>query len=489
MTDSEDDEPESEEQEDVDPYPLDGKFIDEADRQRLMQMSEIEREEKIALRLEEKQRLHDRRMISQMVKEQRGGDVDGVAKAAKRQHTVRGATKEKSRKLDELKAKRKAKDEKQRGSPKRDRSSSPMDMEISDDESEDGQITKYEQEEEKDRKLFSKPVPVDDQPVGMEDLEKCRITRDSLAKYCMAPWFQDYVQDAWVRYLIGQENGQPVYRICQITNLGADFVKPYRVNDKMANQVLELKHGKSVKLFHMDKVSNGPFIAKEFERLARTCSSEEVKLPTKRVLEKKVADMTRLVTQPITESDINAMLARKSQLSSSKSIGLTTMEKSRLTQARTLAQRRHDYAEVAEIDAKLVELGGVVQPQLRDDTIDLLAKVNERNRKANTEAVRKAEIAEAERKRRERKLAAAGGTGTLTPVDPSARLKIMPRLFNAATPTTRPGTPTLVPPKDTSRPVSPLPPPAAAPLIGSVTVKKSLEATIFDSIEIDLGDF
>jgi len=69
-----------------------------------------------------------------------------------------------------------------------------MDMEISDDESEDGQITKYEQEEEKDRKMFSKPVSVDDQPVGMEDLEKCRVTRDSLAKYCMAPWFQDYVQ-------------------------------------------------------------------------------------------------------------------------------------------------------------------------------------------------------------------------------------------------------------------------------------------------------
>lgn len=32
-------------------------------------------------------------------------------------HTVRGATKEKSRKLDELKAKRKAKDEKQRVRP------------------------------------------------------------------------------------------------------------------------------------------------------------------------------------------------------------------------------------------------------------------------------------------------------------------------------------------------------------------------------------
>lgn len=49
-----------------------------------MQMSEIEREETIALRLEEKQRLHDKRMISQMVKDQRSGDADAVAKTAKR---------------------------------------------------------------------------------------------------------------------------------------------------------------------------------------------------------------------------------------------------------------------------------------------------------------------------------------------------------------------------------------------------------------------
>jgi RNA polymerase-associated protein RTF1 len=97
-----------------------------------MQMSEIEREEIITQRVEEKQRIQDKLTIAQMVKEQRGGEADSVSKAAKRSHTsslfpmdipdigqtgqhaVRGATKEKSRKLDELKARRKAKDEKKR---------------------------------------------------------------------------------------------------------------------------------------------------------------------------------------------------------------------------------------------------------------------------------------------------------------------------------------------------------------------------------------
>lgn len=119
-------------------------------------------------------------------------------------------------------------------SPKRDRSSSPMDMETSSEEEEDGQISKFEEEEEKERKLYSKTNP-DDEPITAEDLDKCRLTRDMLAKYCMAPWFEDYVkgislhintciplthlsQGAWVRYLIGQENGQPVYRICEISS-------------------------------------------------------------------------------------------------------------------------------------------------------------------------------------------------------------------------------------------------------------------------------
>lgn len=135
------------------------------------------------------------------------------------------------------------------------------------------------------------------------------------------------------------------------------------------------------------------------------------------------------------------MLARKSQLQvSNKPTGMSAMERSRLNQARTLAQRRNDWNEVAEIDAKLAEEAARTseqqQPSRVDTAQDLLAKVNERNRKANMEAVRKAEMAEAERKKKERKLLAQNG-GRSTPVDPSARLKTVPRMFNSSTPVTR----------------------------------------------------
>jgi hypothetical protein len=68
-----------------------------------------------------------------------------------------------------------------------------MEMETSDEEAEDGQITKFEQEEEKERKLLGMRVQ-NDEPMTMVDLNKVRLTRDALAKHFLAPWFEDYVK-------------------------------------------------------------------------------------------------------------------------------------------------------------------------------------------------------------------------------------------------------------------------------------------------------
>lgn len=122
------------------------------------------------------------------------------------------------------------------------------------------------------------------------------------------------------------------------------------------------------------------------------------------------------------------MLKRKSQLQGDvgkPQANWATLERARLTQARTLALRRNDKAEVAILDGQLAELAveSPVQPEQTEDVSALLAKVNERNRKSNLEAIRRAELLEAERKRRERRL------GTPTVFDPSARLRTVPRMF------------------------------------------------------------
>lgn len=45
-----------------------------------------------------------------------------------------------------------------------------------------------------------------------------------------------------------------------IVELGIDAVKPYKIDDKIIDRNFELKHGKSVKWFSMDKASNSEFL-------------------------------------------------------------------------------------------------------------------------------------------------------------------------------------------------------------------------------------
>jgi len=79
-------------------------------------------------------------------------------------------------------------------------------MDISDSESEDGQISKLEQEEERFLNLTSGVDPRSgkgragkdkednlDVACSMADLETCRLTRDVIVKHYVKPWFQDYV--------------------------------------------------------------------------------------------------------------------------------------------------------------------------------------------------------------------------------------------------------------------------------------------------------
>ncbi|KAF5342795.1 hypothetical protein D9757_014638 [Collybiopsis confluens] len=111
------------------------------------------------------------------------------------------------------------------------------------------------------------------------------------------------------------------------------------------------------------------------------------------------------------------------------------MERSRLVQARTLAHRRGDHrevlgAQIVEFDAKY----GTSDPGSTSVNGGTGGWHWRRRR-------RRAEQQEAERKRKETKMALMGGgdgSGKSTPVDPSARLKTVPRTMLAKTPTPGP---------------------------------------------------
>ena len=88
-------------------------------------------------------------------------------------------------------------------------------MEMSSEDEEDGQISKQEQEEERELRLLNKSK-AEDEEITMEIMKQAQLSRDLLLKYSKNPWFEDYSKGAWVRYLIGSNNSGNVYRLCEI---------------------------------------------------------------------------------------------------------------------------------------------------------------------------------------------------------------------------------------------------------------------------------
>ncbi|KAH8110223.1 hypothetical protein DFH11DRAFT_1746674 [Phellopilus nigrolimitatus] len=274
---------------------------------------------------------------------------------------------------------------------------------MSSEDEEDGQISKLEQQEERESRLLNKAK------LTLEDLEKCRLSCNKLFKYALMPWFEDFVKGSWVRYLIGADQGQPVYRICEIANLGANPAKPYKIENEYFDTSLELRHGAAIKVFPMDKVSNAAFTEDEWRRFKATCEHEKVKLPARRAIEKKLQQFDKLTSHSLTEADVTAILARKAELNRSLPKSRTTAtkaERAELVRMRALAQMRRDFVESAALEVQLAALDawpGVGVPA-RSEKEDILAK-------ANRDAVRRAEVAEAERRKKARLARAAAANG------------------------------------------------------------------------------
>ncbi|KAL5520841.1 RTF1 [Sanghuangporus sanghuang] len=462
------------------PYPLEGKFIDEADRERLLQMPEIERENIISQRMDEIQRFQDKRNLDQMLREQRG-EVDSVSRAAKRPHQARGATEKKSRKLDELKAKRKAKSEKKRApSPRRERSSSPVDMEMSSEDEEDGQVSKHHQEEERDERS-PKQNEQGSFETTIRDMENLRVSREMLVQYAYMPWFEEFAKGSWVRILSSlDENKNAVYRMCEIAGVATPAENTYKVDDELLDIRINLRYGNSVKATTLESISNGYFEEPEFERLKALLDHDKLKLPSPRDIEKKQDQYKVFRNHVLTEADVSAMVERKSRLFITKTPNMSqiSMERAELARKRDLAQRRRDFAECSQLNEQIAVYDQLLERGVYEEKKeDILTKINERNRQANREAVRRAEAAEVERKRKAwmARVAANSRPGT-------------PGVQKSDTPGGSPGgTPKLhatlkVPDSDGKRAISPLP--GKGPL-----GKRTFESIVANSVEIDLGDF
>lgn len=211
-------------EEDAPLYPIEGKFRSESDRQEILAMTEIEREEILAERAAEVEKKAQDQQLKRILQQRRREEAQGAKKrkaaAADLEDDARKSSRPKvvkaSGPLEAYKKQRENKAaQKARGAGRGrdDRSPSRDDGDSDRDADGDSEVEYYE-----------KPVtatPKDDPPADLRDYERVRIGRSNFAKVCFYPNFDSSIKGCYVRVSIGmtRETGEAQYRMAQIKGI------------------------------------------------------------------------------------------------------------------------------------------------------------------------------------------------------------------------------------------------------------------------------
>jgi hypothetical protein len=221
---------ESEEKEDEELRELEREFAKleserSSTRQQTRELTEMEREFQIAALEEKLQTIRTRIDVKRMViQRNRGRPATGKSKS------------EREEGINKLKAKH--------GKGKKTH-------EYVDESSQDERVAPTRGRKNKDEKVAD---------LELNDIHQCCVTRSDIGKWDYFSFMDKVLHGAFVRYLIGQDpkTKQSVYRLCRVEKVESQE-REYRLeHDKprTTKHVLILSHGKAVKQFTCDNISN-----------------------------------------------------------------------------------------------------------------------------------------------------------------------------------------------------------------------------------------
>ncbi|KAF9894504.1 hypothetical protein FE257_006387 [Aspergillus nanangensis] len=445
-------------------FPYDKLYYSAKDKQDIMAMPEIQREQILSERAQEVDRHNQdvalRRLLAsrerdearQAKKNKRKASManleDGQRKSS-RQKTTLGGRKvgETSDAIEAYKRQREQKgkrDELRRREPAKDQKARSRD-DISDEDAEG------ESEAEWDEGERSPSPPKDDPPAELRDIERARVGRSNFAQVCFYPGFDAAISGCYVRVNIGpnRDSGHNEYRVCLIKKFNEG--RPYSMEGPngrafVTNQYAVLAHGKAEREFPFIACSDSQFSDIEFSRYRQTMAVEDCKMATKTMVTDKVADINRLLNHKFTTEELNEKLRKQGSLDT-KSMLFKRMDLERQIK---LAQAAGEDADAEKMEEELRGLStpkpalnsGSAKPRAPKDTQhERLAQLNLRNQKLNYENVRRAQLDE---RRASRKAAAAVARGEAT-ANPFLRVRTQARTHydangNTVTPKSEDGT-------------------------------------------------
>ncbi|KAG0148611.1 hypothetical protein CROQUDRAFT_60400 [Cronartium quercuum f. sp. fusiforme G11] len=465
------------------PYPYEGIYIDVADKKRIQSLSELEREAILGERQDELQKIRDRENVKNMV---RARDEESSKRSSGREKSRTGTTYEKAQKLDELKMKRQEKGKR----PK------PEDVDPTQARRKSGKDLDWDASEDEEVDLNNNHTLVIEEPsvldhATIDDIRSVMLTRKRAVELCFTTFFQEYVKGMWVRVSVGFDPDDPKreikYRVGEVLGV-SEASKYYEVENQATKVELQVVIAKSEKLVRLDRISNSPFQENEWAFSVGECQKHNVAIPTKKEISRKLKNLENHRDWVKDETVITKQVRAKKEMRDQGQGPPTTLsitERLRLQSERDQAAAKGETELYERLVSRLEQATPVpIKAETR------MAGVNERNRRANREEIRRAEIAAAESRRQQMKALEAGRA---VKVDASARVRITPKMTYETKSDS--SSRALTPASDGSTPVKPTSVnPSVISTLGASGLKGTptrFEEMIASQVQvdIDIGDF
>lgn len=420
---------EEDEEELVNPYPLEGKYKDEEDREKLLSMDEIQREQTLFERTQEMERYNEKKYLQQRMQQEKQKKHDSSEKKATRASTRNkeaSGRKSKLDKLTELKKQRERKSRMQQDDYEEESEEEDEDEHrFSGDDDEDGYGYGYDDEDEDvawGRGGSSKFKRKSFERAKLEDIQKILVGRSILHKYCYYSDFSDAVIGCFGRVNIGidRRTKRPMYRLVTITDVKSIPEKAYDLPKFKCDIYLTVNQNREQsKTFPINIFSDSPLTSEELERYVHELNKTGEELPYLDDVNEKYEILQHMLNRGISDKDINEIMEKKQKLLSNIQSYDAVYKKARLLDQLKIAEQTNDEQKATEVAKKISELEKVLISKNmsgnNSESLSTMSKVNERNRKLNHESIRKAEVKSSQA----RKVLESGGG------DPFSRLKTL----------------------------------------------------------------
>ncbi|KAM4624804.1 RNA polymerase-associated protein RTF1 homolog [Polymixia lowei] len=396
---------------------------DEEDRARLEQMTEKEREQELFNRIEKREVLKRRFEIKKKLKTAKKKEKEEKKKKQEEEQEKRKLSQvqdtqvvmshnkerrskrdekldKKSQAMEELKAEREKKKNRTAELLARRQPLKTSEVYSDDEEEEEEDDDKSSVKSDRSSRSSSydedekEETPPKSQPVSLPDeLNRVRLSRHKLERWCHMPFFAKTVTGCFVRIGIGNSSSKPVYRVAEIVNV-VETAKVYQLGSTRTNKGLQLRHGGDTRVFRLEFVSNQEFTENEFMKWKEAMIVAGMQVPTLDEITKKEQSIKEALNYKFNDKDIEDIVKEKDRFR--KAPPNYAMKKTQLLKDKAMAEESGDGDKAKVIQDELNELEERAEALDRQRTknISAISYINQRNRSWNIVESEKALVAE-----------------------------------------------------------------------------------------------